>query len=97
MYSCDSIDPTDKRSIQALEHKLSKLSVEFYLRRRSDGTYDPDIVKQYHAVFYCLTSLGWTGGIDFDSQLPEELMPPEYLERVAKAMQEYLSSLSQKE
>jgi hypothetical protein len=50
------------------------------------GTYESEerqreIVKEYHRTFNLLYSLGWDGIIAFESELPEELMPEEYLKR----------------
>ena len=40
-----------------------------------------EIVREYHAILTKLYSLGWDGVLDIDGELPDELMPDEYLRR----------------
>lgn len=45
------------------------------------GTFDSKIVREYHVIMGLLYELGWDGVLDFESELPDELMPDEYLKR----------------
>jgi hypothetical protein len=38
------------------------------------------IVRQYQAVLRCMIELGFHEPLDTESELPNRLMPPEYLE-----------------
>jgi hypothetical protein len=40
-----------------------------------------EIVKEYHDTMAKLYSLGWDAILDIDCELPDELMPEEYLRR----------------
>jgi hypothetical protein len=40
-----------------------------------------EMVREYHATMAKLYALGWDGTIDLECELPEELMPEEYLRR----------------
>jgi hypothetical protein len=51
-------------------------------------TYNPKWVKQYHDAYHKLRSLDWDGAIDIEAELPEDLMPQDYLERAATAKAE---------
>jgi hypothetical protein len=40
-----------------------------------------EIVNEYHTTMAKLYALGWDGTIDFECELPKELMPDEYTRR----------------
>jgi|GEM_PF-6317600 len=48
-------------------------------------TKNPEHVKQYHDLYHQLRSRGWNGIIDVDAELPDNLMPQDYLNQVATA------------
>ena len=64
--------------IQALELKLSDLAALW----RGNKTSPPaeTIVRQYQAVLRCMIELGFREPLDADSELPNRLMPSEYLD-----------------
>jgi hypothetical protein len=39
------------------------------------------VIEEYHATLTKLYELGWDAALDVDSELPDELMPEEYLKR----------------
>lgn len=46
-----------------------------------DPHHQEEIVDEYHATIAKLYSLGWEGTLDVECELPEELMPDEYMRR----------------
>ena len=40
-----------------------------------------EIVNEYHATMAKLYSLGWDGTLDVECELPEDLIPEEYMRR----------------
>jgi hypothetical protein len=60
--------PTDPK-IDELERKLSELAYEWRRTKKSK------LVRQYHKTYRELQGLGWNERLDFDSRLPDELMP----------------------
>jgi hypothetical protein len=66
--------------LNALESKLCILASSW---RGSWG--DPlkqeEIVREYHTTMEKLYSLGWDAVLDIDCELPDRLMPEEYLRR----------------
>ena len=65
------IDP----ELNHLESYLGELAA------RWRGTWDQAIVEEYHATLARLYELGWDGRLDIESELPDRLLPKEYLER----------------
>ncbi len=65
------IDP----ELNRLESYLGELAA------RWRGTWDQEIVKEYHAILAQLYALGWDGRLDIESELLDRLMPEEYLQR----------------
>jgi hypothetical protein len=68
--------PKPGAEIEALELKLSRTASKW--RETKDAEY----VKQYHDIYHKLRSLGWDAGIDVDAELPDRLMPQEYLDQI---------------
>jgi hypothetical protein len=77
---------TDK-SGYPLDPELRRL--EFYLGELAGlwrGAYgdqerQDETVQEYRAILARLYELGWDATLDIESELPEELMPEEYLRR----------------
>ena len=69
---------SDAHIIQILEFKLAELAPRW--RSRKDTPEADQIVHQYHAVLRCMIELGFREPLDTDSELPNRLMPPEYLD-----------------
>ena len=67
-----------------LEDHLCDL-VGFWLACSDDMDRRNELVREYHATYCKLRSLGWRGGIDFQCLLPYELMPEEFQEKVPKS------------
>jgi len=71
--------PTDPH-LRALQAKLGDLAAEWReVYRGVEG--QRDIVSDYHAVMAELYALGWDDMLDIDAELPEVLMPAEYVKR----------------
>jgi hypothetical protein len=47
-------------------------------------TYDENLVAEYHKTMKRLYELGWDDTLDFESLLPDELMPQEFMDRQNK-------------
>jgi hypothetical protein len=62
--------------IEALELALSRTASNWR------ATKDAEYVKQYHDIYHKLRSLSWDGGIDVEAELPDRLMPQEYLDMI---------------
>jgi hypothetical protein len=71
--------PTDP-VLRQLEDRLGYLAGEWGGVRRGVDRQD-DIVKEYHQTMQKLYELGWDGVLDIDCELPDRLMPEEYLKR----------------
>jgi len=70
--------PIDERLLKTMELKLSDLAA---LWRGNKATPQADtIVRQYHAILRCMIELGFHDPLDADSELPNRLMPLEYLD-----------------
>jgi len=59
--------------------QLGRLAMQWRAARTPE--LQTEIAREYHAAVRRLYELGWDDVIDVDSQLPEESMPSEYLER----------------
>jgi hypothetical protein len=46
------------------------------------ATKSDEVAKQYQAVLRTLLMMGWSGELDVDMELPDRLMPDEYLNQV---------------
>lgn len=57
----------------ALQHQLSELAGEWRTTKRDET------VQQYHAVLKTLMLMGWRGSLDVENELPDELLPYDYL------------------
>ena len=68
---------TDKQLIEQMEIKLSHLAMRW--RERKDQADAPYIVRQYQAMLRCMIELGFEDELYVDSELPDDLMPLEYL------------------
>jgi hypothetical protein len=73
------VDP----ELRKLEKKLCILAATWrgswgYPRRQEE------IVREYHATMAKLYSLGWDGELDVDGELPDNLLPKEYLRRLGR-------------
>jgi len=70
--------PVDKQLLKSMELKLSDLAA---LWRGNKASPQADtIVRQYHAVLRCMIELGSHEPLDTDAELPNRLMPAEYLD-----------------
>lgn len=49
-----------------------------------DPNRQEELVREYHATMAKLYSLGWNGALDVECELPDELMPEEYVRRHPK-------------
>lgn len=64
--------------IQALELKLGDLAALWRGNKTSPRA--ETIVRQYQAVLRCMIETGFHEPLDADSELPNRLMPSEYLD-----------------
>lgn len=70
--------PIDRELIKSMEFKLSDLAA---LWRGRQNTPDAEmIVRQYQAILRCMIELGYHEELVVDSELPDRLMPQEYLD-----------------
>lgn len=60
-----------------LELQLSDLAALW--RGQQDGEDRDETVRQYQAILRCMIELGYNDSLVVDSELPERLMPREYL------------------
>jgi hypothetical protein len=70
--------PVDEQLLKAMELKLSDLAALWRGNKTSPRA--ETIVRQYQAVLRCMIELGFRDPLDADSELPNRLMPPEYLD-----------------
>jgi hypothetical protein len=68
---------TDKQLVEQMEIKLSHLAMRW--RERKDQPDAEEIVRQYQAMLRLMIELGFRDELYVDSELPDELMPQEYL------------------
>ncbi len=69
---------TDQQLLSLLEDKVSDLAS---LWRGQKNTPEADqIVQTYWAVLRCMIALGFHQPLDLDSELPDRLLPQEYLD-----------------
>jgi hypothetical protein len=68
---------TDQQLIEQMEIKLSHLAMRW--RERQAQPDAEDIVRQYQAMLRLMIELGFRDELYVDSELPDELMPEEYL------------------
>jgi len=70
------IDPELRR----LEFRLGDLA-GLWRRMHGDQSQQDALVKEYVIIIAQLYSLGWDAVLDIESELPDRLMPDEYLKR----------------
>lgn len=63
--------------LRAMELQLSDLAA--WWRGLENGDDRDEIVRQYHVILHCMIELGYRDSLTPDCELPENLMPPEYL------------------
>lgn len=63
--------------ISEMERSLALLAARW--RSRKDLPEAPTIVAQYQAILRCMIALGYDTELDADSELPDDLLPEEYL------------------
>lgn len=68
---------TDAQILDALETKLGRLAA----RWRGTENWDDAaaLVRQYQSILRCMVELGYRDSLDPDAELPDALMPEEYL------------------
>lgn len=69
---------TDQQLIEQMEIKLSHLAMQW--RAQKDQANADSIVRQYQSMLRCMIDLGFDEELYVDSELPDELMPQEYLD-----------------
>ncbi len=72
-------NPTDPE-LRDLEFHLNGLA-GIWRSKWGDLQRQEEIVREYHATMTKLYALGWDGSLDMECELPERLMPAEYLRR----------------
>jgi hypothetical protein len=79
-YAVDSIGYPLDPQLRELQGDLGNLAADLRnVSRGIDG--QESIVKDYHAIMNQLYALGWDDLLDYEAELPDHLMPPEYLIR----------------
>jgi len=69
---------SDDQLLSQMEIKLSHLAMRW--RGRQDTPEADSIVRHYQAILRCMIELGYHEELYVDSELPDELMPQEYLD-----------------
>jgi hypothetical protein len=69
---------TDEQLLSQMEIKLSHLAMRW--RGRQHTPEADNIVRQYQALLRCMIELGYRDELYVDSELPDALMPQEYLD-----------------
>jgi hypothetical protein len=69
-----------------VDPELKRLQLHLGYLAADWGSYESEerqreIVEEYHATLNLLYSLGWDAALSIDSELPDALMPEEYLRR----------------
>lgn len=75
----DSIGYPVDPDLRQLEFRLGDLAAKWRLHESPEQ--QQKIVQEYHAIMERLYQLGWDSILDVTSELPDELMPEEYLKR----------------
>jgi hypothetical protein len=89
--------PVDKMGFP-LDPQLRRLEGHLgYLAAIWRETHDPKILKEYYITVKLLYELGWDGTIDFESMLPPEHMPPEFMDRQKAKEEAWLRAKSSDE
>ncbi|MEO8396503.1 MAG: hypothetical protein ABI700_26150 [Chloroflexota bacterium] len=70
--------PTDSQLLNDLENKLSDLAAMWRGQKNTPAA--DEIVHQYQAILRCMIELGHQDSLDADSELPNRLMPQEYVD-----------------
>ena len=60
--------------VEQMEKKLSELAYHWR------GSQDTQLAQQYQAILRCMIELGFDAPLDIDAELPDRLMPQEYLD-----------------
>lgn len=79
-YQVDEIGLPVDPELRKLELSLSTLAAN-WRGNWGNPQRQEEIVREYRAVIARLYSLGWNGILDADSELPDELLPEEYVRR----------------
>lgn len=66
--------------LDQLEFRLSDLAA-LWRGSFGDPAYQDEIVQEYRTILARLYELGWDSVLDIDSELPNKLLPEEYLRR----------------
>lgn len=61
-----------------MERSLAMLAARW--RGRQHHPEAVDIARQYQSILRCMIELGYRDALDADSELPDELLPSEYLD-----------------
>lgn len=69
---------TDDQLLSQMEIKLSHLAMRWRGHQRTPEA--ESIVRQYQALLRCMIEMGYHEELYVDSELPDALMPQEYLD-----------------
>lgn len=74
----NQIEITTQSFLDQMEDRLAMLA--YHWRGADDSTEQASqIASQYQAILRCMVDLGFKAPLDIDSELPDRLMPQEYL------------------
>lgn len=71
-------EETHQHLLFEMERMVSKLAASW--RSRQNQPEAGDIVRRYQAILRCMIELGHRDSLDADAELPDELLPSEYLD-----------------
>jgi len=89
------VKQTDKEEIQRLELKLGELAEEW--RSSADQQKKKALVTEYRTTLRKMFALGYNSWLDIDTELPDELMPEEYISRRKGGLWDEAAAQYQKE
>jgi hypothetical protein len=69
---------TDAQLLDALETRLGRLAARW--RGTENAHEEAAVIRQYQAILRCMIELGFRESLDADAELPDRLMPAEYLD-----------------
>ncbi len=78
--------PEPRTETESLVRQLYRLAAQWY------QTKDQTFVEQYHVVYNTLREMGWNGAIDIEAELPDELMPEEYMKKIDEVRKRWNNS-----
>ncbi len=71
---------TTEQFLNVMERQVSRLAALWRGMKDQNAERAEQIVREYHAILKCMIELGFKQELYVDAELPERLMPNEYLD-----------------